>query len=87
MTMVVEERSVAVPVAAHRNAIPREATTWVANTPDFIRGGVNLPGAIVPVIEIRLTLACESVELRPLVLGGAGWDYHLNAVRPKSTGP
>jgi purine-binding chemotaxis protein CheW len=39
-----------------------EAPTRIANAPSFIKGVVNLRGVIVPIIDLRLKLACENVE-------------------------
>ena len=39
-----------------------EPPTRIANAPSFIKGVVNLRGVIVPIIDLRLKLGCESVE-------------------------
>jgi purine-binding chemotaxis protein CheW len=39
-----------------------EAPTRIANAPAFIKGVVNLRGVIVPIIDLRLKLACDSAE-------------------------
>jgi len=39
-----------------------EAPTRIANSPAFIKGVVNLRGVIVPVVDLRLKLGCESAE-------------------------
>ncbi|MDP3084291.1 MAG: chemotaxis protein CheW [Rubrivivax sp.] len=39
-----------------------EAPTRIANAPAFIKGVVNLRGVIVPIIDLRLKLGCESAE-------------------------
>jgi purine-binding chemotaxis protein CheW len=39
-----------------------EQPTRIANAPDFIKGVVNLRGVIVPIIDLRLKLGCESAE-------------------------
>ena len=39
-----------------------EAPTRIANAPDFVKGVVNLRGVIVPVIDLRLSLACERAD-------------------------
>jgi purine-binding chemotaxis protein CheW len=38
------------------------APTRIANAPHFIKGVVNLRGVIVPIVDLRLKLGCESVE-------------------------
>jgi purine-binding chemotaxis protein CheW len=39
-----------------------EQPTRIANSPHFIKGVVNLRGVIVPIIDLRLKLGCESAE-------------------------
>jgi purine-binding chemotaxis protein CheW len=39
-----------------------EAPTRLANAPDFIKGVVNLRGVIVPIVDLRLKLGCDSAE-------------------------
>ena len=39
-----------------------EAPTRIANAPGFIKGVVNLRGVIVPIVDLRLKLACETAE-------------------------
>ena len=39
-----------------------EPPTRIANAPDFIKGVVNLRGVIVPIVDLRLKLGCESAE-------------------------
>ena len=39
-----------------------EQPTRIANAPSFIKGVVNLRGVIVPIIDLRIKLNCESVE-------------------------
>jgi len=39
-----------------------EAPTRIANAPHFIKGVVNLRGVIVPIVDLRLKLGCESAE-------------------------
>jgi len=39
-----------------------EQPTRIANSPDFIKGVVNLRGVIVPIIDLRLKLGCETAE-------------------------
>ena len=37
-----------------------EQPTRIANTPEFLRGVVNLRGVIVPIVDLRLKLACTA---------------------------
>jgi purine-binding chemotaxis protein CheW len=39
-----------------------EAPTRIANASHFIKGVVNLRGVIVPIVDLRLRLACETAE-------------------------
>ena len=39
-----------------------EPPTRIANAPPFIKGVVNLRGVIVPIVDLRLKLGCESAE-------------------------
>ena len=39
-----------------------ESPTRIANAPSFIKGVVNLRGVIVPIVDLRLKLGCESAE-------------------------
>ena len=39
-----------------------EAPTRIANAPHFIKGVVNLRGVIVPIVDLRLKLACDTAD-------------------------
>ena len=39
-----------------------EAPTRIANAPQFVKGVVNLRGVIVPIVDLRLKLGCETAE-------------------------
>jgi purine-binding chemotaxis protein CheW len=39
-----------------------EVPTRIANGPHFIKGVVNLRGVIVPIVDLRLKLGCETAE-------------------------
>ncbi len=39
-----------------------EQPTRIANAPPFIKGVVNLRGVIVPIIDLRLKLGCETAD-------------------------
>ena len=39
-----------------------EQPTRIANAPSFLKGVVNLRGVIVPIIDLRLKLNCETAE-------------------------
>ena len=39
-----------------------EAPTRIANSPAFLKGVVNLRGVIVPILDLRVKLGCDSAE-------------------------
>ncbi|RQP25274.1 chemotaxis protein CheW [Piscinibacter terrae] len=39
-----------------------EQPTRIANAPSFIKGVVNLRGVIVPIVDLRIKLNCDTVE-------------------------
>jgi purine-binding chemotaxis protein CheW len=39
-----------------------EQPTRIANSPSFVKGVVNLRGVIVPIIDLRLKLGCDTAE-------------------------
>ena len=39
-----------------------EEPTRIANSPSFIKGVVNLRGVIVPIVDLRIKLGCESAQ-------------------------
>ena len=39
-----------------------EAPTRIVNAPHFVKGMVNLRGVIVPIVDLRLKLGCETAE-------------------------
>ncbi len=39
-----------------------EQPTRIANSPAFIKGVVNLRGVIVPIVDLRMKLGCETAE-------------------------
>jgi purine-binding chemotaxis protein CheW len=39
-----------------------EAPTRIANAPSFVKGVVNLRGVIVPIVDLRLKLGCDTAE-------------------------
>jgi len=45
-----------------------ESPTRIANAPSFIKGVVNLRGVIVPIVDLRLRLGCESAEYNALTV-------------------
>ena len=42
-----------------------DAVTQIPNTPDYVRGVINLRGTIVPIIDLRTRFAMEQLEYGP----------------------
>ncbi len=45
-----------------------EPPTRIANAPHFIKGVVNLRGVIVPIVDLRIKLGCESADYTPFTV-------------------
>jgi purine-binding chemotaxis protein CheW len=39
-----------------------QVPTYIVNVPEFVKGAVNLRGVIVPILDLRLKFALQSVE-------------------------
>jgi purine-binding chemotaxis protein CheW len=46
-----------------------EAPTRIANAPAFVKRIVNLRGVIVPIVDLRLNLGCETAEYNAFTVG------------------
>ncbi len=44
------------------------AVTPIPNTPDYIRGVINLRGTIVPIVDLRRRFGLEAVEYGPMTV-------------------
>ncbi|HEC20231.1 MAG TPA: chemotaxis protein CheW [Gammaproteobacteria bacterium] len=45
-----------------------DSVTPIPNTPDYIRGVINLRGTIVPIIDLRRRFGLEAVEYSPVTV-------------------
>lgn len=45
-----------------------EAPTRMAHAPDYVKGVINLRGVIVPIVDLRLKLACASAQYTPFTV-------------------
>lgn len=45
-----------------------ETVTKIANTPDFIKGVINLRGVIVPIVDMRIKFHLGNVEYNPFTV-------------------
>lgn len=65
LTFVVEGQHYGVDILRVQEIRCWESVTRVPNTPDHIRGVLNLRGAIVPIIDLRIRLGLTQVEYEP----------------------
>ena len=45
-----------------------EAPTRIAHAPSFIKGVIDLRGVIVPIVDLRLKLQCDTAEYTPFTV-------------------
>ncbi len=45
-----------------------EAVREIPNTPDFIKGALNLRGEIVPIVDLRIRFAMDNIEYTPVTV-------------------
>ncbi|MGY6274968.1 chemotaxis protein CheW [Methylomonas sp. MgM2] len=45
-----------------------EAVRKIPNTPDYVKGALNLRGSIVPIIDLRVRFNMEGVEYTPMTI-------------------
>ena len=45
-----------------------DAVTTIANTPDFIKGVINLRGTIIPIVDLRIKFHLGTVEYNQLTV-------------------
>ncbi|PKN59661.1 MAG: chemotaxis protein CheW [Deltaproteobacteria bacterium HGW-Deltaproteobacteria-11] len=62
LTFKLQEELYAVDVANIREILDFTTVTKVPNTPDFMRGVINLRGSVVPVIDMRLKFGLPETE-------------------------
>jgi len=62
LTFKLEEEIFALDVAKVREILEYTNITKVPQTPDFMRGVINLRGSVVPVIDLRLKFGMTSTE-------------------------
>jgi len=62
LTFKLEEEIFALDVAKVREILEYTNITKVPQTPDFMRGVINLRGSVVPVIDLRLKFGMSSTE-------------------------
>ena len=62
LTFKLDEEIFALDVAKVREILEYTSITKVPQTPDFMRGVINLRGSVVPVIDLRLKFGMTSTE-------------------------
>ena len=62
LTFKLGDEIFALDVAKVREILDFTTVTKVPQTPDFMRGVINLRGSVVPVVDMRLKLAMSSTE-------------------------
>lgn len=62
LTFKLSEEIFAVDVAKVREILDFTTVTKVPQTPDFMRGVINLRGSVVPVVDMRLKLGMSTTE-------------------------
>jgi purine-binding chemotaxis protein CheW len=62
LTFKLDEEIFALDVAKVREILEYSSVTKVPQTPDFMRGVINLRGSVVPVIDLRLKFGMSATE-------------------------
>ena len=62
LTFTLEDETFAVEVANVREVLDYITITKVPRTPDFMRGVINLRGAVVPVVDMRARFGMPQIE-------------------------
>lgn len=62
LTFKLDEEVFALDVAKVREILEESSITKVPQTPDFMRGVINLRGSVVPVIDMRLKFGMSATE-------------------------
>ena len=62
LTFKLSDEIFAIDVSKVREILEFTSITKVPQTPEFMRGGINLRGSVVPVIDLRLNFGMECTE-------------------------
>ncbi len=65
LTFVLDDEEYGVPILTVRGIQGWEKTTPIPNSPDYIRGIINLRGEIVPIVDLRRRFNLEEVPYGP----------------------
>ncbi|KPA16669.1 Chemotaxis protein CheW [Candidatus Magnetomorum sp. HK-1] len=62
LTFTLEDEIFAIDVYQVREVLDMEAITKVPQSPDFMRGVINVRGSVVPVVDLRLKFGMPHTE-------------------------
>ena len=62
LTFKLDDETFALDVAKVREILEESSITKVPQTPDFMRGVINLRGSVVPVVDMRLKFGMSATE-------------------------
>lgn len=62
LTFVLEQEEYAVDILRVQEIRGWESVTRIPNTPEYIRGVLNLRGSIVPIVDLRMRFNMKSIE-------------------------
>ena len=68
LTFVLGDEEYAIDILAVQEIRGYEPVTRIVHAPDFIKGVINLRGAIVPIVDLRIKLRLERVEYSPFTV-------------------
>jgi len=63
LTFEMAGENYAIPIAHIREVLLVPNVTRIPRMPDFMRGVINLRGAVVPVLDLKLTLRMDATEI------------------------
>lgn len=65
LTFEMADENYAIPIAHIREVLLVPNVTRIPRMPDFMRGVINLRGAVVPVLDLRLKFGMGNTEITP----------------------
>jgi purine-binding chemotaxis protein CheW len=68
LTFILGEESYGIEILKVQEIRGYDAVTQIANTPDFIKGVVNLRGKIVPIVDLRIKFHLGKIEYNELTV-------------------
>lgn len=68
LTFVMDEEEYGVDILSVQEIRGWEKTTSIPNSPDYLKGVINLRGTIVPIIDLRLRFGMPAIEYTPVTV-------------------